>query len=390
MRPPPPARIGASLGTVWTPALLVSLPRLEANDDRMRSLLSGTGVALRPHAKAHKSGPLALWQQSRADAAGAPLAGFCAQTVREAAALLAAGCDDVLLTNELPKHAVLRLAMLAAEHPAAMVNTLVDCPEHIEELDSAAAVCGATNLGALIEIECGQARCGCPPASDVAVAMAKQIVASERLRWGGLHVYNGAIQHTRSTAARQAAVNVGPASAAETTVGRLQSEGISHVPVVTGGGTGTFLQDLAAGTHTEVQPGTYLFMDGDYGANSDASHKGFEQSLYIHTTVISSDAASGRRVVDAGSKACDLVSGMPKATSMSDAALATLLEGTTYSSGGDEHGVLNGVPEGALPVGSTLQLVPSHCDPTCNLHDWIVAVRDGEVEHLWEIDARGY
>ena len=81
---------------------------------------------------------------------------------------------------------------------------------------------------------------------------------------------------------------------------------------------------------------------------------------------------------------------MPKATSMSDASLAALLEGTTYSSGGDEHGVLNGVPEGALPVGSTLQLIPSHCDPTCNLHDWIVAVRDGQVEHVWEIDARGY
>lgn len=421
MRARAPARLGTALSSVWTPALLVSLPQLEQNESRMRELLHGTGVALRPHAKAHKSGSFAAWHEERARAAGAPLAGFCAQStppphlspssssqpcfhsahtvqhtslchaaLSEVEALLRSGCTDVLLTNELPPMATLRLAECAAAHPEATVSLLVDCPEHVEALDSAAAVTGATNLGALVEIECGQQRCGCPPASDMAVALAKQLVASERLRWGGLHVYHGGIQHVRAAAERMAAVNAGPASAAERTVARLAQEGISDVPLVTGGGTGTFLQDVAAGTHDEIQPGSYLLMDGDYGDNTDAAHKGFAQSLYIHTTVVSSDGATGRRVVDAGSKAVDLVSGPPKATSVECADLASALGGVTYTSGGDEHGVLHGVPDGVLPVGATLQLVPSHCDPTCNLHDWLVGVRDGTVEELFEIDARGY
>ena len=75
---------------------------------------------------------------------------------------------------------------------------------------------------------------------------------------------------------------------------------------------------------------------------------------------------------------------------MLDAELATALGKVEYVSGGDEHGILHNVPDGALPVGSTLQLIPSHCDPTCNLHDYLVGVRDERVEELWEIDARGY
>ena len=388
---PSPARLGAKLSSFMTPALLVSMPALEANEERMRSLLAGTGVSLRPHAKAHKSSALCIWQEQRARAGGAAVSGFCAQTVNEAVALLEAGCKDVLLTNELPSMGMMRLADAAAKHSSAIVNTLVDCTEHVELLESAATAAGATNLGALVEIECGQARCGCPPASDVAMAVAKRLVESERVAFGGLHVYHGGIQHLRSSAERMSAVNGGPASAAEATVARLLTEGILDAPPhVTGGGTGTFLQDIAAGTHGEVQPGSYLLMDGDYATNGDADHKGFSQSLYIHASVISADEAAGRRVLDAGSKAVDLVCGSPKATSIEDAQLAAQLADVSYTSGGDEHGILNGVPAGALPVGSTVQLVPSHCDPTVNLHDWLVGVRNGEAEALFEIDGRGY
>jgi D-serine deaminase-like pyridoxal phosphate-dependent protein len=384
-----PAKIGAALSSIWTPALLVSLPHLEVNDDRMRTLLENTGVSLRPHAKAHKSSAICKWQEERARAAGAPVSGFCAQTLREATALLEAGCTDVLLTNELTEGAMFRLAETASRHPKATVNTLVDCQAHIVALETAAAAAGAKNVGALIEIECGQGRCGCPAASDTAVALARALVDSERLTFGGLHVYHGGIQHLRSSAERMSAVNVGPASAAESTAARLRAAGID-IPLVTGGGTGTFLQDIAAGTHGEVQPGSYLLMDGDYAGNADAQHKGFVQSLFIHTTVISADDALGRRVVDAGSKAVDLVSGNPRPTALNDDALAALLADVGYTSGGDEHGILSGVPEGALPVGSTLQLIPAHCDPTTNLHDFIVGVRGGAVEDIFEIDGRGY
>ena len=101
------------------------------------------------------------------------------------------------------------------------------------------------------------------------------------------------------------------------------------------------------------------------------------------------NAASGKRVLDCGSKACDLVSGPPRATSLEEPDLASRLAKCTFRSGGDEHGILDGVQQGDLPLGSTVQLVPSHCDPTVNLHNWIAGVRDGKVERVFEVDARG-
>jgi D-serine deaminase-like pyridoxal phosphate-dependent protein len=353
----------------------------------MRSLIRGSGFTLRPHAKAHKSSGLTAWQLQASTAAGEPTTNFCAQTVGEVAALLKGGCSNVLLTNSLPDFAATRLGELAASHPTATVSALVDCPEHVAALEKGAQAAGV-RLGAFVEIECGQKRCGCPAASDTAVRLAKAIVASEVLEWGGLHVYHGAIQHVRSAEERQKEVEAGPAAAARSTVARLEAEGIA-TPCVTGGGTGTLLQDLAAGTHNECQPGSYLFMDADYAGNEDSAEKGFVQSLYVHTTVVSADVAAGRRVVDAGAKSCDFVCGPPKPTSLTDPALAETLRGVTFKSGGDEHGVLHDVPEGVLPIGSTIALVPSHCDPTVNLHDYLVGVRDGQVETLWEIDARG-
>lgn len=379
----PPARVGQTLTELVTPCLLVHMPALEANDAAMRGALRGTGVHLRPHFKAHKSSALARWQLGRAPAG--ELRGFCAQTVGEAAALVGGGATDVLLTNELPRRGAESLAALAAAHPAAQISALVDCAQHVETLDRAARAAGAS-LGALVEIECGQDRCGCAPASDAAVEAARAIVAAEGLRWGGLHVYSGWIQHMRSADERRAAVAAGPAAAATSTVARLAAEGID-VPCVTGGGTGTYAQDLLAGTHTELQPGSYLFMDGDYGANEDAG--AFAQSMYVHTTVVSADEDKGKRVLDAGAKAVDLVCGPPRATALGDAPLAEALGGATFASGGDEHGVLRGVPRGVLPVGATLQLVPSHVDPTANLHDFWVAVRDGAVEAVWPVDGRG-
>lgn len=314
--------------------------------------------------------------------------GFCAQTLRETAALLRAGCKDVLLTNSLPNlRATTALAELAAAHRSSYVAALVDCPAHVEALATAAAA-QDVQLGALIEIECGQNRGGCAAASPVALELAQAIAAAPSLRFGGLHVYHGGIQHVRGVADRQAAVDDGPAAAARTTVAMLEGAGLS-CPLITGGGTGTLKQDLAAKTHNELQPGSYLFNDLDYGANDDATLKGFAQSLYVHASVVSCDAAQGKRVLDAGAKAVDFVCGMPRATSLDDEALNTALAQVTYKSGGDEHGLLFGVPPDVLPVGATVQLVPSHCDPTVNLHDYFVGVRDGRVETLYEIDARG-
>ena len=158
--------------------------------------------------------------------------------------------------------------------------------------------------------------------------------------------------------------------------------------MITGGGTGTLMHDVAAGTHGEVQPGSYLLMDRQYGA-IESAETDFAQALYVHATVTSADEGSGKRIIDAGSKSVDLVGGAPLVTSMHDATQATALESVTYESGGDEHGILRGVARGQLPVGSTVQLLPAHCDPTVNLHDTLVAVRGQSVEHVWPVDARG-
>jgi len=128
---------------------------------------------------------------------------------------------------------------------------------------------------------------------------------------------------------------------------------------------------------------------GDYATNEEGTSH-FTQALYLHATIVHANVASGKRVVDCGSKACDFVSGMPRATSLEDDALASrLAESCTFTSGGDEHGVLLGVARDDLPVGATVQLVPSHCDPTVNLHNFIVGIRGGAVERIFEVDARG-
>eukprot|EP00326_Haptolina_ericina_P003112 CAMPEP_0181228206 /NCGR_PEP_ID=MMETSP1096-20121128/33226_1 /TAXON_ID=156174 ORGANISM="Chrysochromulina ericina, Strain CCMP281" /NCGR_SAMPLE_ID=MMETSP1096 /ASSEMBLY_ACC=CAM_ASM_000453 /LENGTH=227 /DNA_ID=CAMNT_0023321719 /DNA_START=21 /DNA_END=705 /DNA_ORIENTATION=+ len=224
------------------------------------------------------------------------------------------------------------------------------------------------------------------PSDPLVVEISQRVTSSPSLTLGGLHVYHGAIQHVRTAEARQAA------AAARVSVDALVAAGLEK-PLVTGGGTGTFMFEVAAGTHDEVQPGSYLFMDGDYGQNEDAS---FEQSLFVHATVISSDEASGKRVVDAGTKALCLLSGQPTLatptltlTGEPDGAVSVDPAAVSYSSGGDEHGILRGVPAGALPVGSTVQLVPSHCDPCVNMYDCILGVRAGVVEATFPIDARG-
>jgi len=385
---PAPASARARLAEILTPSLLVSLPVLERNEAACRTCLNGTGVALRAHAKAHKSSGLAQWHMRRA---GDELRGLCAQTMTEAEVLVAeGGCRDVLLTNQVVGSSqIARLAALSNEHRDTRIGVLVDSLANVGALSSAiSALDPGITISAYVEIDCGQDRCGVPPASLSALALARAILKAPGLRFGGLHVYHGGIQHVRDVEARRNAVARGPAEAARSTLGLLAAAGI-EVPVVTGGGTGTFLLDVQAGVHTEVQPGSYLFMDGDYAAN----HEGlgtFGQSLFVHATVISVDEAAGKRVLDAGTKAVDLLCGVPTLASIDERApLHPDLAGVQFVNGGDEHGVLRAVPPGHLPLGSKVQLAPSHCDPTVNLHGWLVGVRDGAVEVCWAVDARG-
>ncbi|HSO06109.1 MAG TPA: DSD1 family PLP-dependent enzyme, partial [Pelomicrobium sp.] len=164
------------------------------------------------------------------------------------------------------------------------------------------------------------------------------------------------------------------------TLGLLAAEGIA-CERVTGGGTGTYLLEAASGVYTEVQPGSYPLMDADYGRNEPAPRASlpFEQSLFVLATVMSRPSPR-RAVVDAGLKTLAFDSGLPQVEG---------LEGVAYVKASDEHGVLETAADAAPALGAKIRLVPGHCDPTVNLHDWFVCVRGGRVEALWPVAARG-
>jgi len=368
----PPATIGAALADIDTPALVLEMDAFERNLAGMAQAVHALGngrLALRPHAKSHKCPAIALRQV----AAGA--VGVCCQKVSEAEALVDGGVADVLVTNEIVGDAKLaRLVRLARQ---ARVGVLADDASNVAALGGAAAAAGA-RLDVLVEIEVGAARCGVPP-GEAALALARKIAASPSLRFGGLHAYHGPAQHLRSPAERCEAI-ARAADMARTTRDLIEASGIA-CPTITGAGTGTFALEGASGVWDELQPGSYVFMDADYGRNEyDGRWPRFEQSLFVLTTVMSRPAAD-RAVVDAGLKASSVDSGMP---------LVWQCEGLEYAKASDEHGVLRIAADAVAPsLGEKLLLVPGHCDPTVNLYDWLVCVRDKRVEALWPIAARG-
>jgi D-serine deaminase-like pyridoxal phosphate-dependent protein len=366
-----PAQVGDPLAEVDTPALIIDLDLFEGNLAAMAAAVRGKGVRLRPHAKSHKCPEIA----KRQIAHGA--VGICCQKVGEAEAFVAAGITDVLVTNEIVGGH--KLARLAALTRSACIGVLVDNPGNVAELAKAALHAGST-VEVLVEIDVGAHRCGVAPGA-CALELARAVVSQTGagLRFGGLHAYQGAAQHLRRPAERRAA-SARAVECARDTKALIESAGIA-CPTVTGAGTGTFLLECDSGVYTELQPGSYVFMDADYGRNElNAGEPVFAQSLFLWTTVMSAPAAD-RSIVDAGLKAFSVDSGLPLVADRPE------LECTKAS---DEHGVLQ-VPIGAenLRVGDKIRLVPGHCDPTVNLHDWIVGVRMGRVECVWPVSARG-
>ena len=363
---PPPAAAGMPLAEVDTPALLLDLDAFERNVATMAE--AARGVRLRPHAKSHKCPEIAL----RQIAAGA--VGVCCQKVSEATAMVDGGVGDVLVSNEVVGRA--KLDRLAALAKRARVSVCVDDAANAGELDDAARAAGV-RLDVLIEVDVGANRCGVEP-GEPALRLARAVAGSRHLRFAGIHAYQGAAQHLRSVAERSAAIALA-AEKARRTRDLLEDEGL-ECESVTGAGTGTFLFERGSGVWTELQPGSYIFMDADYGRNAWEGFPGFEQSLYIWSTVMSTPAPS-RAIVDAGLKAHSFDSGNP---------LVAGWPGVEYTRGSDEHGVLKVASGARAPArGEKLRLIPGHCDPTVNLYDWLVCYRGERVEALWPVAARG-
>ena len=374
-----PADPGAPVAAIDTPALVIDLDAMERNLARMAAFAREHRVRLRPHAKRHKSAELARLQMAH----GA--VGVCVQKTAEAEALAAGGVTDIYISNEVIAPAKLaRVAALAQrlQRDGGQLAIAVDSTEGIAALADAMHHAHGAHIDVFIDIDVGQGRCGVP-AGEPALALARAIAPHRTLRLAGLQAYHGSAQHQRSPAQRQSSL-AHAAQAVRDTRDLLIRHGFGPL-LVTGAGTGTFALETASGLWGELQVGSYLFMDADYAANQHAPDAPpFEHALFVKAQVISRQ--DDRAVCDAGHKSHALDSGLP--TVCAPASLQ-------FANGGDEHGVLRAAtPDAALPViGNTVWLIPGHCDPTVNLHDWLVGVRgglqQGFVERLIRVDARG-
>ena len=370
-------QVGDSVASIDTPALVVDLDAMERNLAAMAAFARVHGVRLRPHAKMHKCAAIARLQM----AAGA--IGVCVQKTSEAEALAVAGIDDIYISNEVIAPA--KLARVAALARRVKLAIAVDSQEGVERLAAAMREAGAV-IDVFVEVDVGQGRCGVPAAA--AGTLAQHVVSHAPpeggLRFAGLQAYHGAAQHLRGAAEREAASRHA-ASLASAARASITAAGIA-CRLVTGAGTGTFAFDTASGIWGELQAGSYLFMDRDYADNAPgANTPRFEHALFVKSQVMS--RGTSHAVVDAGHKSHAVDSGPPRVWGRE-------LEVANVS---DEHAVLRlrpGASPAELPqLGETVWLVPGHCDPTVNLHDWYVAVRGGldggVVAAVWAIEARG-
>jgi len=353
-----------------TPCLLLDLDALERNITRMADFACAHGLALRPHGKTHKSRAIAGLQAS----AGA--VGICCATLYEAEQL-AGAAPSILLTSPIASADKFgRIAALVAR--GIDVAVVADHPSILSGL--AGALPPGRQLRVLIDVDPGAGRTGVATPAD-AVALARAIAADARLIYGGIQYYCGGEQHIAALAARRAAVDARNAKLTET-IAALAAAGLVP-PVVTGGGTGTHGIDAEAGLLTELQCGSYVFMDQDYGACELGGAAPFEQALTLHATVVSANHP-GFVALDAGTKAIATDAGEPRA-------LEPALADAVYRFKGDEFGRLD-LPADALSpgIGTRVVLIPSHCDPTVNLHGVYHLVRRGDPAGTWLAEGRGY
>jgi D-serine deaminase-like pyridoxal phosphate-dependent protein len=370
------AAVGEPITAIDTPALIVDLDALERNHERLLTSLSGLPVVLRPHAKSHKCPEIARWQTAH----GA--VGICCQKVSEAIAFADAGISDILVSNQvIGAKKIQDLCDLARR---VRVGVCVDDLSNVKDLSTIAQAMGVT-VEVMVEIDVGAHRCGVAPGAD-ALAMAKAIAEAPGLVFRGLQAYQGAAQHMRSQTEREAAVGRA-IDLARMTRDMIVASGIP-CPVIAGGGTGSYLIEAKSGVYTELQVGSYIFMDADYGRNDWPVNgmPAFEQSLFVLTTVMSR-AVPGQLVVDAGLKASSVDSGMPLVADHPE---------LRYVRASDEHGVIQydrthdqSLSIEAVRLGQKLRLVPGHCDPTVNLYDQLIGLKDNVVHRILPVSARG-
>ncbi|MHB8630826.1 MAG: DSD1 family PLP-dependent enzyme [Candidatus Limnocylindria bacterium] len=351
---------GTPLQRVDTPALVVDLDALERNLDRMAALAARTGKHLRPHAKTHKSPHIGRMQLDR----GA--IGLCCAKLGEAEILTDAGIGPLLITTEIAGQP--KVSRLVALRRRAEVMVAVDDMDVARALSDAMSR-GGLALDVLVDVNVGQERTGVAP--DGSGELAACVASLPGLRLRGIQAYEGHLQHIYPEADRRAKWR----ECADRMLAARESVLKRGLPVdiLSTAGTGTcgFAAELPA--VTELQAGSYPFMDADY---ANVEGLAYETSLTVLASVVSRQRGD-TAVVDAGWKALSTDGGMPTVKDRAELAYAPM---------GDEHG---GVRGARMAPGERIELIPSHCDTTVNLHDRYVCVRNGVVVAVWPIAARG-
>ncbi len=357
---------------VPTPALLIDVAGMELNLAKMAAHAEERGISLRPHTKTHKC-PLLAKRQMELGAVG-----VCCAKVSEAEVMVEAGIGEVLITSPVvTDDKIGRVVALSKRSP--QVTLAVDNRAAAERLDQAAAAGGATQR-VLVDLDVGTRRTGIAT-GEPALDLARTIDRLPHLDLRGLQAYAGHLMHLHGHAERQAR-SLEALEAAVETRRLIEADGIS-ASVLSGGGTGTWDIDSEVDGMTDLQVGSYLFMDEQYrriGNRDGEVFDDFETSLFVQVTAIS-QPAPGMITTDGGYKAFASDAGRPRLADIG---------GVVYGWGGDEHGMLR-IAEAARPVrlGDRLRCITPHCDPTVNLYDVYYPVRDGRVEELWPIAARG-
>lgn len=356
-----------------TPVLVLDREALDRNISAMAALAANHGVALRPHAKTHKSVDIARRQKK----AGA--VGVCCAKIGEAEVLAEGGIAGILVTSPVAAPAAIdRLAKLAATAEGLMA--VVDHPAVAGRIDAALAATEA-KLDVIIDIDPGIARTGVASA-EAAVALAQAITASSSLVYRGVQFYCGSQQHIESYADRRAAI-VERTAYLQEVIAALTAAGF--VPeIITGSGTGTHRIDLDLGVFTELQAGSYIFMDKQYldCDIADGSEPPFEVALSVDARVVSANH-SGLVTIDAGFKSLS-----------TDGGVAVVRRGAPetafFAFMGDEHAALIAPDIGkALLPGDPVSLTVPHCDPTVNLYDNYHVVAGDTLVDIWPVSARG-
>ena len=359
-------KVGDPVSSLDTPSMIVDLDVMEQNIQKLMSQLLPTDVNIRPHWKTTKSATLA----QKLISAGAK--GACVAKLSEAEVLCSKGITDLLITCEIIGPVkVARLVELFKIHRE--IRIVVDSEQGARAIDTAIGEAGIEDqILTLIDLDVGLHRTGVQ-SGEPALHLAKTVAGLGNLNLIGVQGYEGHLQHVHGTAERKR-MCLESMKILVDTADALRKEG-HRIDVVTTGGTGTAEFCVTVPGVTEVQPGSFLFMDTDY---RNAVGTKYSNSLTILATVISKQGPKSI-TIDAGLKSLTTDSGLAECKTL----------GYTYGVLGDEHGSLSWTDGQDLEIGDRVEMIPSHIDPTINLHDFYYAHRNGVIEEIWPVDARG-